>query len=119
MFRFLFKNSNVLFNSCEIWQTIGPNTKVHGTQIFFTSYLSKLFPGECFNYHCIVHNDNNNNIYYIIIYTALYPSHWFLVPARLRVSTTAIAQIPDISSEEGAVIGAVLSTRKFHHGHQT
>jgi hypothetical protein len=34
----------------------------------------------------------------------------------LRVSTTAtIAQILDVSSKEGAVIGAVLSTRKFHH----
>jgi hypothetical protein len=36
----------------------------------------------------------------------------------LRVSTTAgIAQIPDVSSKDGAVIGAVLSTRKFHRGH--
>jgi hypothetical protein len=33
-----------------------------------------------------------------------------------RVSTTAtIAQIPAVSSKEGAVIGAVISTRKFHH----
>jgi ATP-dependent helicase/DNAse subunit B len=36
----------------------------------------------------------------------------------LRVSTTAgIAQIPAVSSQEGAVIGAVLSTRKFHRGY--
>jgi hypothetical protein len=35
-----------------------------------------------------------------------------------RVSTTAtIAQIPAVSSKEGAVIGAVLSTRKSHRGH--
>jgi hypothetical protein len=35
----------------------------------------------------------------------------------LRVSTTAgIAQIPAVSSKEGAVIGAVLGTRKFHRG---
>jgi hypothetical protein len=36
----------------------------------------------------------------------------------LRVSTTAgIAQIMAVSSKEGAVIGAVLSTRIFHRGH--
>jgi hypothetical protein len=41
----------------------------------------------------------------------------------LRVSTTELliqtAQITefDVSSKEGAVIGAVLSTRKFHRGH--
>jgi hypothetical protein len=36
----------------------------------------------------------------------------------LRVSTTAgIAQIPTVSSKEGAVIGAVLGTREFHRGH--
>jgi hypothetical protein len=36
----------------------------------------------------------------------------------LRVSTTAtIAQIPAVLSKDGAVIGAVLSTRKFHRGH--
>jgi hypothetical protein len=36
----------------------------------------------------------------------------------LRVSpTAAIAQIPAVSSKEGAVIGAGLSTRKFHWGH--
>jgi hypothetical protein len=36
----------------------------------------------------------------------------------LRVSTTAgIAQIPAVESKEGAVFGAVLSTRKFHRGH--
>jgi hypothetical protein len=36
----------------------------------------------------------------------------------LRVSTIAtIAQILDISSKEGTVIGAVLSTQKFHRGH--
>jgi hypothetical protein len=35
----------------------------------------------------------------------------------VRVSTTAtIAQIPAVSSKEGAVIGAVLSTRKSHRG---
>jgi hypothetical protein len=28
-----------------------------------------------------------------------------------------IAQIPDVSSKEDAVIGAVLGTRKFHRGH--
>jgi hypothetical protein len=33
----------------------------------------------------------------------------------LCVSTTERAQIPAVSSKEGAVIGAVLSTRKFHH----
>jgi hypothetical protein len=34
----------------------------------------------------------------------------------LHVSTTAtIAQIPAVSSKEGTEIGAVLSTRKFHH----
>jgi hypothetical protein len=33
----------------------------------------------------------------------------------LRVSTTAtIAQIPAVSSKEGALIGAVLSMQKFH-----
>jgi hypothetical protein len=43
------------------------------------------------------------------MYTTL-PSQWFLAPARLRVSTTAmIAQIPDVSLKEGAVIGAVLT----------
>jgi hypothetical protein len=36
----------------------------------------------------------------------------------LHVSTTAtIAQIPVVSSKEGTVIGAVLSTRKFHQTH--
>jgi hypothetical protein len=36
----------------------------------------------------------------------------------LPISTTAtIAQIPAVLSKEGAVIGAVLSTRKFHRGH--
>jgi hypothetical protein len=36
----------------------------------------------------------------------------------LRVSTTATkAQIPAVSSKEGAVIDAVLITRKFHRGH--
>jgi hypothetical protein len=36
----------------------------------------------------------------------------------LRVSTTTgIAQIPAVPSKEGAVIGAVLRTRKFHRGH--
>jgi hypothetical protein len=36
----------------------------------------------------------------------------------LRVLTTAtIAQILAVSSKEGAVIGAVLSMRKFHRGH--
>jgi hypothetical protein len=36
----------------------------------------------------------------------------------LRVSTTAgIAQLQAVSSKEGAVIGAVLSTQKFHRGH--
>jgi hypothetical protein len=35
-----------------------------------------------------------------------------------RVSTTAtIVQIPAVSSKEGAVIGTVLSTQKFHRGH--
>jgi hypothetical protein len=29
-----------------------------------------------------------------------------------------IAQIPDVSLKEGAVIGAVLGTRKFHRGQQ-
>jgi hypothetical protein len=36
----------------------------------------------------------------------------------LRVSTTAtIAQITDVSSKEGAMIGAVLGTRTLHRGH--
>jgi hypothetical protein len=29
-----------------------------------------------------------------------------------------IAQIQDVSLKEGAVIGAVLGTQKFHRGHQ-
>jgi hypothetical protein len=44
------------------------------------------------------------------------PSQWFLVPAGLilRVSTTAIDSVNSgISSKEGAVISAVLGTRKF------
>jgi hypothetical protein len=48
------------------------------------------------------------------------PLQWFLAPTRLRlrVSTTATtAQIPAVSSKEGAVIGTVLSTGKFHRGH--
>jgi hypothetical protein len=38
---------------------------------------------------------------------------------HLRRETTLVvaAQIPAVSSKEGAVIGAVLSTRKFHRGH--
>jgi hypothetical protein len=36
----------------------------------------------------------------------------------VRVLTTAtIAQIPAVSSKEGAVFGAVLCMRKFHRGH--
>jgi hypothetical protein len=50
-------------------------------------------------------------------------SQWFLTPARLRISTTATDRANlDVSSKEGAVIGAVLSARKFHrshHRHQT
>jgi hypothetical protein len=34
-----------------------------------------------------------------------------------RINHCWIAQIPDVSSKDGAVIGAVLSTRKFHRGH--
>jgi hypothetical protein len=47
------------------------------------------------------------------------PSQWFLVPARLYAyqPLLQLAQIPDVSSKEGAVISAVLSTRKFHRGH--
>jgi hypothetical protein len=47
------------------------------------------------------------------VYTPL--AMWFIVPARLyaRVSTTARDRAnSDVSSKEGAVIGAVLSTRK-------
>jgi hypothetical protein len=47
---------------------------------------------------------------------ATLPSQWFLTPARLRVATSAtIAQIQDVSSKEGAVIGVemgILSTLK-------
>jgi hypothetical protein len=44
------------------------------------------------------------------------------VVSRARNSTRinhcyTIAQIPAVLSKEGAVIGAVLSTRKFHRGH--
>jgi hypothetical protein len=36
----------------------------------------------------------------------------------LRVSTTATDNVNlDVSSKEGAVIGAVLGTRKFHRSH--
>jgi hypothetical protein len=46
------------------------------------------------------------------------PRSGFACRKTLRVSTTAtITQIPAVSSKEGAVIGAVLSTRKFHRGH--
>jgi hypothetical protein len=40
------------------------------------------------------------------------PSQWFHVPARLYAyqPLLQIAQIPDVLSKEGAVIGAVLST---------
>jgi hypothetical protein len=52
------------------------------------------------------------------------PSQWFLAPARLYAYQPLLqrAQIPEVSSKEGAVIGAVLSTRKLHRGrhqHQT
>jgi hypothetical protein len=45
------------------------------------------------------------------------PSQWFLMPARLYPYQPLLqtVQIPDVSSKEGAVIGAVLDTRKFHH----
>jgi hypothetical protein len=47
------------------------------------------------------------------------PSQWFLAPARLHVSTTATDSTnSDVSSKEGAVIGAVLSKRKFHQTHE-
>jgi hypothetical protein len=38
------------------------------------------------------------------------PSQWFLAPARLYAyqPLLQIAQIPDVSSKEGAVIGIVL-----------
>jgi hypothetical protein len=52
--------------------------------------------------------------------TLLHHVHYVVPHARktLRVSTTAtIAQILAVPSKEGAVIGAVLSTRKFHRGH--
>jgi hypothetical protein len=40
------------------------------------------------------------------------PSQWFLTPARLCVSTTATDSAnSDVSSKEGAVIGAVLGDR--------
>jgi hypothetical protein len=49
------------------------------------------------------------------------PSQWFPTPAILYAyqPLLQIAQIPDVSSMEGAVIGTVPSTRKFHHWHQT
>jgi hypothetical protein len=34
-----------------------------------------------------------------------------------RINRCGIEKIPAVSSKEGAVIGAVLSTRKFHRGH--
>jgi hypothetical protein len=56
--------------------------------------------------------------------TRVYPPLAVVSRARktlpLRVSTTEalhIAQIPVVSSKEGAVIGALLGTRKFHRGH--
>jgi hypothetical protein len=44
------------------------------------------------------------------------PSQWFLAPARLYAyqPLLQIVQIPDVLSKEGAVIGAVLGTGKFH-----
>jgi hypothetical protein len=48
---------------------------------------------------------------------------WFGTPSsgvhspRSGSTTATIAQIPDVSSKDGAVIGAVLSTRKLHRGH--
>jgi hypothetical protein len=45
------------------------------------------------------------------------PSQWFLAPARLYAyqPLLQVAPIPDVSSKEGAVLGA----RKFHRWHQT
>jgi hypothetical protein len=71
---------------------------------------------------------NQNRTNSILTWTKLsckYPTVYYTPLAvvsrarkTLRVSTTAtIAQIPTISSKDGAVIGAVLSTRKFHRGH--
>jgi hypothetical protein len=47
------------------------------------------------------------------------PSQWFLTPARLYAyqPLLQIVQIPDVSSKDGTVIGAVFGTRKFHRGH--
>jgi hypothetical protein len=44
---------------------------------------------------------------------------WMYTPLAVvsYARTAGIAQIPSVSSKEGAVIGAVLSTRKFHRGH--
>jgi hypothetical protein len=59
-------------------------------------------------------------------YQLLTWSHWTYTPltvvsrARktLRVSTTATdCANSNVTSKEGDVIGAVLSTRKFHRGH--
>jgi hypothetical protein len=54
-----------------------------------------------------------------IMFCPTLPSQWFLTPARLNAyqPLLQIALIPDVSSKEGAVIAAVLSTRKFHWGH--
>jgi hypothetical protein len=49
------------------------------------------------------------------------PSQWFLASTRHYAYQPLlhIAQILDVSSKEGAVIGAVLCTWKFHHWHRT
>jgi hypothetical protein len=49
-----------------------------------------------------------------MVYITL-PSQWFLAPARLyayQPLALQIAQIPDVSSKEGAVIGAVHAARE-------
>jgi hypothetical protein len=57
------------------------------------------------------------------IQLAISSLHSLAVVSRTRKTPLAyqsllqIAQIPDVSLKEGAVIGAVFSTRKFHRGH--
>jgi hypothetical protein len=83
--------------------------------------ILKRLGGKCSWWHICVHSVSTNSLIpnaLSLLYPTL-PSQWFLAPARLLcVSTTAtIAQIPDVSSKEGAVIGALLSKWKFHRGH--
>jgi hypothetical protein len=45
------------------------------------------------------------------------PSQWFLTRTRLY-AYQPLLQITEVSSKEGAVIGPVLGTRKFHQTHK-